>query len=153
MSGLSLSQLRRLAARSSALLIFVAASARSTMGRVMGSFTLPVAAQWGRRRLPAGAYSFVVSSAMSLAWVYVRGGDDDAVFLAASDQWASGAPGGQLCLVYDESGYRVRSLKLHDTRRILYFDVSQSRPAPIAAERWPGVLYIPLTETVQRRSA
>jgi hypothetical protein len=143
MSGLS-AVLRHLAARSSALLIFVAASAPSTTGRVMGSFSLPVAAEWGRRRLPAGVYRFVVSSAMSRAWVYVRGGDDDAVFLAASTDWASGAPGGQLCLIYDGGGYRVRSLKLRGTRRILYFDTTRSEPAPIAAERWPGVLYVPL---------
>ena len=143
MSGLS-AMLRRLAARSSALLIFVAASAPSTTGRVMGGFTLPVAVEWSRRRLPAGAYSFVVSSAMSRAWVYVRGGDDDAVFLAASTDRAFRAPGGQLCLVYDESGYRVRSLKLWDTRRVLYFDAPRSKPAPIAAEGWPGVLHVPL---------
>ena len=91
------SKLRRITARSSALVIGVAASA--------GGFTLPVAAKWNHRTLPAG---------------------------------------GRLCLVYDESGYRVRSLKLRDTRKILYFDSRRPVLAPGEAPDRPGVLYVPL---------
>ena len=67
------SKLRRVTWRSSALVIGVAASAPSTTGRLMGGFTLPVAARWNHRTLPAGSYKFVVSPAFSRAWVYVRG--------------------------------------------------------------------------------
>jgi hypothetical protein len=140
-----LSKLRRLTTRSSALVIGVAASAPSTTGRLMGGFTLPVAAKWNHRTLPAGAYRFVVSPAISRSWVYVRGDDEAAVFYAASIEWATGAPGGLLCLVYDDSGYRVRSLKLRDRKEILYFDSRRPVPAPHDAAGWPGVLYVPLS--------
>jgi hypothetical protein len=138
------SKLRRITARSSALVIGVAASAPSTTGRLMGGFTLPVAARWNHGTLPAGDYRFVVSPAISRAWVYVRGDDEAAVFYAASIEWAIGAPAGLLCLVYDESGYRVRSLKLHGTKKILYFDSRRPVLTPGEAPGWPGVLYVPL---------
>lgn len=142
------SKLRRITERSSAVLVGVAASAPSAAGRMMGGFTLPVTARWNHRTLPAGAYRFVVSPAIARAWVYVRGDDEAAVFYAASIEWAAGAPGGMLCLLYDDSGYRVRSLKLPDTRKIFYFDSRRQVPAPLEAQGWPGVLYVPLT-TVQ----
>lgn len=140
-----MSKLRRITERSSALVIGVAASAPSAKGRLMGGFTLPVAARWNHRTLPAGDYTFVVSPAISRAWVYVRGGEEAAVFYAASIEWATGAPGGLLCLVYDERGYRVRSLKLRDTKEILYFDSRRPVLAPREAPGWPGVLYVPLS--------
>ena len=138
------SKLRRIAARSSALVIGVAASAPSATGRLMGGFTLPVAARWNHRILPAGDYRFVVSPAISRAWVYVRGVDEAAVFYAASIEWAEGAPGGLMCLRYDASGYHVRSLKLRDTRTILYFESRRPVLGPLDAQGWPGVVYIPL---------
>ena len=128
----------------SKLVIGVAASAPSTKGRLMGGFTLPVAAKWNHRMLPAGEYKFVVSPAISRAWVYVRGDGEAAVFYAASIEWAIGAPGGLLCLVYDESGYRVRSLKLRDTRKILYFDSRSPVLVSGEAPACPGVLFVPL---------
>jgi hypothetical protein len=128
----------------SKLVIGVAASIPSATGRLTGGFTLPVAARWNQRTLPAGEYRFVVSPAISRSWVYVRGDDEAAVFHAASIEWATGAPGGLLCLVYDESGYRVRSLKLRDTKKILYFDSRRPVRVPHDVPGWPGVLYVPL---------
>ena len=138
------SNLRRITARSSALVLGVAASAPSATGRLMGGFTLPVAARWNHRVLPSGDYRFVVSPAISRASVYVRGDDEAAVFYAASIEWAIGSPSGLLCLLYDENGYRVRSLKLRDTRTILYFESRRPVLAPLDAQGWPGVLYVPL---------
>ena len=138
------SKLRRITERSSALVIGVAASAPSATGRLVGGFTLPVAARWTHRTLPAGAYTFVVSPSISRAWVYVRGDDEAAVFYASSIEWALGAPGGLLCLVYDESGYRVRSLKLNGTKKIFYFDSRRPVLVPAETPGWPGVLYVPL---------
>ena len=100
------SKLRRITARSSALVIGVASSAPSATGRLLGGFTLPVAAEWNHRTLPAGDYKFVVSPANPRTWVYVRGDDEAAVFHVASIEWAAGAPGGLLCLLYDDRGYR-----------------------------------------------
>ena len=138
------SKLRRITARSSALLIGVAASAPSNTGRLLGGFTLPVAARWNHRTLPAGEYRFAVSPAISRPWVYVRGDEGAAVLHVAAIESAAGAPGGLLCLLYDDSGYRVRSLKLPDTREILYFDSQRPVPAPGDAPGRPGVLYVPL---------
>jgi hypothetical protein len=104
----------------------------------MGSFMLPVAAEWGSRVLPAGEYTFVVPSATSPACVVVRGDRHRAVCFAASVARASGAPMNQICLVYDGSGYRVRSLKLRDAGKTLYFDIRRPEPAPLEAQRWFG---------------
>jgi hypothetical protein len=138
------SRMRRRRGHSSALFIPVGASAPSAAGRLMGRFALPVAAEWNHRNLPAGDYRFVVSSSDSRASVYVRGDDGAAVFFASSIEWSSSEPGGLLCLVYDECGYRVRSLKLRDTKRILYFDARRPRLVPLDTGQWPGVLYISL---------
>ena len=63
---------------------------------------------------------------------------------------------GLLCLLYDDSGYRVRSLKLPGGTEILYFESRPPVPAWGEAPGWrtvsspheapgrPGVLYIPL---------
>ena len=138
------SKLRRITARSSALVVGVASSTPSATGRLFGGFTLPIAAEWNRRTLPAGDYRFVVSPAKPRTWVYVRGDDETAVFHVASIEQAAGAPGGLLCLLYDDSGYRVRSLKLPDTKEILYFDSRRPAPAPREASAWSGVLYVSL---------
>src|SRR5215831_1377983 len=140
--------LRRLRAHSSALVIAVGASAPSAAGRVIGSFTLPVAAEWGDRLLPAADYTIVVSSATSRAWVYVRGGDETAVFFAESVGEASRAPMNELCLVYDGYGYRVRSLKLRDAGRIFFFDTARTEALLAEAPSWSGVLSVLLRPLV-----
>jgi hypothetical protein len=154
------SKLRRVAARSAALVIGVAASIPSRVGSLIGDFTLPVTAKWNRRILPAGEYRFAVSPLMSRPWVYVLGDHEAIVFHVASKEWAAGAPGGLLCLLYDDSGYHVRSLKLPGGKEILYFESRTPVPARSAPPGWrtvsgpheapgrPGVLYIPLRPNV-----
>jgi hypothetical protein len=66
------------------------------------------------------------------------------VFHVASFERAAGAPCGVLCLLYDDSGYRVRSLKLPDTRETLYFVSRRPVPAPREASGRSGVLYVSL---------
>jgi hypothetical protein len=108
----------------------------------MGSFMLPVAAEWGHRVLPAGDYTFVVPSAASPDCVYVRGEHRAVTCFAVSVGKVSGAPMNQICLIYDGSGYRVRSLKLRDAGKILYFDIRRPEPAPLEALRWFGFLSV-----------
>src|SRR5215471_19222873 len=108
-------------AGSSELILRVHASAPSSGGRVMGSFILPIAARWGICTMPAGEIAFVVPAAAFRSWVYVRSGIDAVVLFAASIERAPGAPMSELRLVHDGSGYRVRSLVLRGTEKILHF--------------------------------
>jgi len=137
-----ISNLRRLPVHASSLVIAVGASTPSLSGRVMGGFTLPVAAKWGRHSLPAGDYTFVVPSAASRAWIYLRRGDDAFVLFAAFAEPASRGPMNELRLDYDGRGYHVRSLKLRDAEKVFFFDAGKPEPLPPAARTWSGVLSI-----------
>ena len=137
-----ISNLRRLPVHASSLVIAVGASAPSPSGRVMGGFTLPVAAEWGRHSLPAGDYTFVVPSAASRAWVYLKHGDDAFVLFAASAGPASRGPMNELRLNYDGRGYHVRSLKLRGAEKVFFFDTARPEPPALAARTWSGVLSI-----------
>jgi hypothetical protein len=116
----------------SALILRVRASAPSLSGRVLGGFTLPVTARWGRHLLPLGVYTFVVPSGPSRGWVYVRTADDSAVLFAASEERASRAPRNEITLVHDVDGYRIHSLALRDAGRI--FSFGSGRPEPVHRE-------------------
>jgi len=139
-----LSRLRSITRGSTAPALDRGASGSAASFRLRGGFTLPVAARWNDRGLPAGDYRFFVSSESFHASVCVQGEGDTVVFFAASVESALGAPGGQLCLIYDESGYRVRSLKLRDARGILYFDARRPAPAAPGNPHRCGVLFVPL---------
>ncbi len=143
--------LRRFPAPSSMLVIAAGASGPSLGGRVMGGFTLPVAASWGGRRLPAGKYTFVAAPGTSRAWVYVRGDASAVVFLAASLEGASRPPRSLLHLVYDGTGYRVLSLKLRDSGKVLLFGAGRGGRVLPEPSTWSGSLAALLQLSAGRR--
>jgi hypothetical protein len=144
-----ITKLRRAPTRSSALVVPVGASAPSITGRVMGMLTLPVPVEWSQCVLPAGRYVFVVSSAPSPSWVYVRGNEDASVFYAVASEPAAGASRSQIGLLYDGRHYHVRSLTLRETGTTLLFGVRRPEPAGQGEKRWPGVLYVLLQPLVE----
>jgi hypothetical protein len=149
-----ITKLRRAPARSSALVLPVRSSGPSITGRVMGGLTLPVPVEWSQRVLPAGGYVFVVSSAPSPSWVYVRGNEGASVFFAAASEPAAGAPRSEIGLLYDGGHHHVRSLTLREAGTTLLFDVRRPEPAEQGEPRWPGVLYVllrPLVEGMPER--
>jgi hypothetical protein len=119
--------------RPSMLIVLVDASEPSGSGRIVGSFTLPVAADWDFCGLPAGRYLFVVQAADSRSWVYVRGdeGEGTAVIFASSTERAPGAPMSELRLAYEEGAYRVHSLKLPGVAKLLTFDSRVGGPLDV----------------------
>ena len=145
-----ITKLRRAPARSS-LSLPVGASSPSITGRVMGVFTLPVAAEWGHRTLPAGGYVFVVASAPARSWVYVRGQDEATVFFPASIGMGAGASRSELGLSYDGRRYHVRSLALREAGTVLHFDGPGREAAPPETPGPRGVFYVLLRPFVEGR--
>jgi len=146
-----ITKLRRAPARSSPLVLPVEASQPSITGRVMGALTLPVPVEWSQRVLPAGTYVFVVSSAPSPSWVYVRGDGDASVFFAAASAPAAAAPRNEIGLWYDGRHYHVRSLTLRAPRTTLLFDLGRPESAGTEAARGHGVLYVLLRPLLASR--
>src|SRR5580692_12743003 len=64
-----------------------------------GKFTLPTETHWGSATLPAGDYTFVMSSASSQYRLYIRGAQVNAIIMAASTDDRAVADHAQLNLV------------------------------------------------------
>lgn len=64
-----------------------------------GKFTLPFETRWGSATLPAGDYTFVMSSAGSDYRLYIRGAQVNAIIMAASTDDTAVSDHAQLSLV------------------------------------------------------
>jgi hypothetical protein len=64
-----------------------------------GKFTLPFETHWGSATLPAGDYTFVMSSAISDYRLYIRGEKVNAIVMAAAADEKAGSGHAQLNLV------------------------------------------------------
>jgi hypothetical protein len=67
-----------------ALALGALATSGNAQNAYQGKFTLPTETHWGNATLPAGDYSFAMSSARSQYRLYIRGAQVDAIIMAAS---------------------------------------------------------------------
>ena len=67
-----------------ALALGALAGSGNAQNAYQGKFTLPFETHWGSATLPAGDYTFVMSSASAQYRLYVRGAQVDAIILAAA---------------------------------------------------------------------
>jgi len=96
----------------------LALSALATNGNAQniyqGKFTLPFETHWGSATLPAGDYSFVMSSASSDYRLYIRGEKVNAIIMAAAADEKVVSGHAQLNLV-----------DISDTQTVQTFDVPE----------------------------
>lgn len=67
-----------------ALALGALATSGNAQNRYQGKFTLPFETRWGSATLPAGDYTFVMSSASSDYRLYVRGEKINAIIMAVA---------------------------------------------------------------------
>jgi hypothetical protein len=67
-----------------ALALGALAGSGNAQNAYQGKFTLPFETHWGSATLPAGDYTFVMSSASAQYRLYVQGAQVDAIIMAAS---------------------------------------------------------------------
>ena len=82
-----------------ALALGALATSGNAQNAYQGKFTLPTETHWGSATLPAGDYTFAMSSASSQYRLYIRGVQVDAIIMAASTDDRAVADYAQLNLV------------------------------------------------------
>ena len=82
-----------------ALALVALATSGNAQNAYQGKFTLPFETHWGSATLPAGDYTFVMSSASSDYRLYIRGERVNAIIMAASTDDKAVSDHAQLNLV------------------------------------------------------
>jgi hypothetical protein len=82
-----------------ALALGALATSGNAQNAYQGKFTLPTETHWGNATLPAGDYTFAMSSASSQYRLYIRGVRVDAIIMAAATDDRAVANHAQLNLV------------------------------------------------------
>src|SRR6202795_4596986 len=82
-----------------ALALGALATSGNAQNVYQGKFTLPTETHWGGATLPAGDYTFVMSSASSDYRLYIRGERVNAIIMAASTDDRAASDHAQLNLV------------------------------------------------------
>jgi hypothetical protein len=82
-----------------ALALGALATSGSAQNAYQGKFTLPFETHWGNATLPAGDYTFAMSSASSQYRLYIRGAQVNAIIMATSTDDRAVADHAQLNLV------------------------------------------------------
>jgi hypothetical protein len=111
-----------------ALALAALATGGNAQNVYQGKFTLPFETHWGSATLPAGDYTFVMSSASSHYRLYIRGAQVNAIIMAASinDKAASGHA--QLNLVDIADVQTVQTFDAPELgRTFVYFTPAQNR--------------------------
>jgi len=82
-----------------ALALGALATSGNAQNAYQGKFTLPFETHWGNATLPAGDYTFAMSSASSQYRLYIRGAQVNAIIMATSTDDRAVADHAQLNLV------------------------------------------------------
>jgi hypothetical protein len=119
-----------------------------------GKFTLPFEARWGSATLPAGDYTFVMSSAASDYRLYIRGAQVNAIIMAASTGDKAVSDHAQLNLVDIADVQTVESLDAPELgRTFVYFTRTQKHTGHKEAHQKTPPQAAPATESSENRTS
>lgn len=104
----------------------------------VGSFTLPFAVQWEKATLPAGEYSFRISTSSPPYFARVYGKNANFLVMAKAISDASAPAANELIINRSQGKFAVRALSLAD--RGVVFSYGKSQPRQLARAVEP-VLY------------
>ncbi|GEM_PF-6087813 len=88
---------------------------------LQGSFDLPVAAQWGLAKLPAGHYSFALYDSASPYVIHVEGKKASAVIMASGGMDLSSGGQQKINLIKTSKGWAVSSFNLPEVGMVLNY--------------------------------
>jgi hypothetical protein len=118
-----------------------------------GKFTLPFETHWGSATLPAGDYTFVMSSAMSDYRLTIRG-RINAIIMAASTDDRAVADHAQLNLVNIADAQTVQTFDAPELgRTFVYFTPTQKHAGHKEAHQKTATQTAPTTQASENRTS
>lgn len=99
---------------------------------LQGSFDLPVAAQWGLAKLPAGHYNFTLYDSASPYVIHVEGKKASAVVMASGGMDLSNGGGQKIKLIKTPKGWAVSSFNLPEVGMVLNYRTQRTSKELIA---------------------
>lgn len=119
-----------------------------------GKFTLPSETRWGRATLPAGDYTFVMSSAGSDYRVYIRGAQANAIIMAASTDDKAVSDHAQLNLVSIADVQTVQTFEAPELgKTFVYFAPTQKHTGHKEAHQKIAPQTAPATQASENRTS
>ena len=119
-----------------------------------GKFTLPFEAHWGSATLPAGDYTFVMSSASSEYRLYIRGEKVNAIIMAAAADEKAASGHAQLNLVNIADTQTVQTLDAPELgKTFVYSTPTQKHMGRKEAHQKTAPQTAPATQSSENRTS
>src|ERR1700676_712908 len=136
----------------------IALGALATSGNAQngyqGKFTLPFETHWGTATLPAGDYTFVMSSASSEYRLYIRGAQVNAIIMAASTDDKAVSDHAQLNLVDVADVQTVQTFDFPELgRTFVYFTPTQKHTGHKEAHQKTASQTTPATKVSENKTS
>ncbi len=137
-----------------ALVLGALATSGNAQDVYQGKFTLPFETHWGSATLPAGDYTFVMSSASSDYRLYIRGAQVHAIIRATSTDDRAVSDHAQLNLVEIADVQTVQTLDAPElVRTFIYFTPAQKHVGHHEAHQKTASQTPPATKESENRTS
>jgi hypothetical protein len=137
-----------------ALVLGALATSGNAQNIYQGKFTLPFETHWGSATLPAGDYTFVMSSASSNYRLYIRGAQVNAMIMAAAADELGVAARAQLNLVEIGDVQTVQTFDAPELGRTFsYFTPAQKHTGHKEAHQKTAPQTAPATQSSENRTS
>ena len=137
-----------------ALVLGALATSGNAQNIYQGKFTLPFETHWGSATLPAGDYTFVMSSASSNYRIYIRGAQVNAMIMAAAADELGVAARAQLNLMEIGDVQTVQTFDAPELGRTFsYFTPAQKHTGHKEAHQKTAPQTAPATQSSENRTS
>jgi len=137
-----------------ALALGALATSGNSQNVYQGKFTLPFETRWGSATLPAGDYTFVMSSAASDYRLYIRGAQVNAIIMATSTDNKAVSDRAQLNLADIADVQTVQSLDAPELgRTFFYFTPTQKHTGHKEVHQKTPSQTAPATESSENKTS
>jgi len=137
-----------------ALALAALATSGNAQNVYQGKFTLPFETHWGSATLPAGDYTFVMSSASSHYRLYIRGAQVNAIIMAASIDDKAVSDHAQLNLVDIADVQTVQTFDAPELgRTFVYFTPAQNHTGHKEAHQKTASQTTPATKVSENKTS
>ena len=137
-----------------ALALGALATSGNAQNVYQGKFTLPFETHWGGATLPAGDYTFTMSSAMSDYRLYIRGAQVNAIIMATSTEDKAVSDHAQLNLVDIADVQTVQTFDAPELgRTFVYFTPAQNHVGNKEAHQKTASQTAPATKVSENKTS
>jgi hypothetical protein len=137
-----------------ALALGALATSGNAQSVYQGKFTLPFETHWGSVTLPAGDYTFVMSSASSDYRLYIRGAQVNAIIMATSTEDKAVSDHAQLNLVDIADVQTVQTFDAPELgRTFVYFTPAQNHVGNKEAHQKTASQTAPATKVSENKTS